>query len=161
VVRKLTDYTLSLYGTRRNLEQFGEPGGLDELTTRHRLIGHVDDLVYALGLNYTRDLIRNWHSALEISGAVAQVMAVQGGAGIGVLHDYIARPIPELLRILPEIVATRSYWIAYHENLRNTARVQAVVRFLTEIVREARDDFLPYDLATASLRSVMTDDDRG
>ncbi|MCA8881915.1 MAG: LysR family transcriptional regulator [Rhodobacteraceae bacterium] len=160
VVRKLTDYTLSLYGARHYLEQFGEPRSLDGLTTRHRLIGHVDDLVYAPGLNYTRDLVRNWQSALEISGAVAQVAAVQGGAGIGVLHDYIAQPVPELVRILPEIVATRSYWIAYHENLRNTARVQAVVKFLTEIVREARQDFLPYDVADAPPAAVRTDADR-
>jgi len=152
VVRKLTDYSLGLYGARSYLDRAGMPRTLEDLTGRHRLVGHVEDLIYAPGLNYTRDLVRDWQSSLEISGAVAQAAAVKGGGGIGVLHDYIARPIPGLVRVLPDIVATRAYWIALHENLRETARVQAVAAFLTEIVREARGQFLPF-VAPAPERS--------
>lgn len=143
MVRKLTDYSLGLYAARDYLVRCGMPSGPDELARGHRLVGHVEDLIYAPGLNYTRELFRDWTSALEISGSVAQVAAVQGGAGIGVLHDYIARSQPDLVRILPEVTATRSYWIAYHETLRDTARVQAVAAFLGDLVREARGAFLP------------------
>lgn len=143
VVRKLTDYSLGLYAARSYLDRAGLPRRPEDLSHGHRLVGHVDDLIYAPGLNYARDLFRDWTSSLEISGSMAQTAAVRGGAGIGVLHDYIARPDPDLVRVLPGVSAVRSYWIAYHETLRETARVQAVAGFLRDLVREARPAFLP------------------
>ena len=143
VVRKLTDYSLGLYAAWSYLDRAGLPRQPEDLSHGHRLVGHVDDLIYAPGLNYARDLFRDWTSSLEISGSMAQTAAVRGGAGIGVLHDYIARQDPDLVRILPGVSAVRSYWIAYHETLRETARVQAVAGFLREVVREARAAFLP------------------
>ncbi len=47
--------------------------------------------------------MRNWNAAFEISSATGQTEAVLSGAGIGILHDYIARQYPELVRILPDI----------------------------------------------------------
>jgi len=41
----------------------GRPNSVGELAERHRLIGYVDDLIDAPGLNYTRDFLRNWRSA--------------------------------------------------------------------------------------------------
>jgi DNA-binding transcriptional LysR family regulator len=74
---------------------------------------------------------------------MGQLEAVRAGAGIGVLHDYLARPHDELVRVLPEQRATRSYWTAIHENLRDVARVRAMADFLTAVVREAHADFAP------------------
>lgn len=142
-VRKLTDYTLGLYAAPGYLEAQGTPESLDSLPGRHRLVGYVEDLIYAPGLNYTRDLLRNWQSRVEISSAIGQKEAVRGGAGIGVLHDYLARHDPDLVPILREIFVTRSYWVAYHETLRDVERVKVVARFLGEIVRESRADFVP------------------
>ena len=72
--------------------------------------------------------------------AIGQLEAVRAGAGIGVLHDYLARG-QDLVRVLPELRAVRSYWLAIHENLRDVARVRAAADFLTETVREAQADF--------------------
>jgi DNA-binding transcriptional LysR family regulator len=143
VVRKLTDYTLGLYASRSYLDRAGPPADLAALARDHRLVGYVEDLIYAPGLDYARDFIRSWRSSLEISSAIGQMEAVRGGAGIGVLHDYLARAEPDLVPVLPGNVVTRAYWIAYHESLRDLARVQAIARFLTEIVRASRADFVP------------------
>jgi DNA-binding transcriptional LysR family regulator len=143
IVRKLTDYTVGLYAARGYLARAGTPASLAELAERHRLVGYVEDLIYAPGLNYASEIARGWRSTLEISSAIGQVEAVRAGAGIGVLHDYLARPDPALVPVLPASYVTRSYWIAWHESHRDIARVQVVARFLAEIVREHREAFLP------------------
>ncbi len=143
VVRKLTDYSLSLYAAKSYLEREGMPSDLAALASGHRLIGYVEDLIYAPGLNYTRDVLRDWRSKLEIASSTGQIEAVRSGAGIGMLHDYLVRPLGDFIPVLPEVSVIRAYWIAYHESLRHMARVQAVARFLVEIVEERRHDFMP------------------
>lgn len=141
IARKLTDYTLGLYAARSYLDRCGAPGSAAELA-QHRLVGYVEDLVAASALNYAAEFLRSWRSTVEISSAIGQVEAVRAGAGIGVLHDYLARSRPELVRVLPELRVVRSYWLAIHENLRDIARVRAAAAFLSETVRGAQRDFV-------------------
>lgn len=141
VARRLTDYTLGLYASREYVAARGAPASTAELAA-HRLVGHVEDLVAVPALNYAQEFLRNWRSNLELSSAIGQLEAVRAGAGIGVLHDYLAAGSAELVPILPECRAVRSYWTAMHENLRDLGRVRAVAEFLGEIVREAQGDFV-------------------
>jgi DNA-binding transcriptional LysR family regulator len=67
---------------------------------------------------------------------------VRTGAGIGILHDYIARPVPELARILPDISIRRAYWTSTHESLRDLTRIRTVIAFLQEVVGETRHVFV-------------------
>ncbi|MGO8485008.1 hypothetical protein AB9F39_38440, partial [Rhizobium leguminosarum] len=59
-----------------------------------------------------------------------QTEAVRTGAGIGILHDYIARQYQELRRILPEVSIRRAYWTNYHETARDLLRVRSVADFV-------------------------------
>jgi DNA-binding transcriptional LysR family regulator len=138
---KLTDYSLGLYGTGAYLEENGAPQTIEALKT-HRRIGYVDDLIFSPSLNYTGEIMRNWDAGFEISSAIGQTEAVRSGAGIGILHDYIARQHPELVRILPDVVIRRSYWTTYHESARELVRVRTVAGFLQEIVADERHIFL-------------------
>ncbi len=140
IARKLTDYTLGLYAARAYLDRNAAPETSADLT-RHRLVGYVEDLISAPALNYTTSYLRNWQSNIEISSSIGQLEAVRSGAGIGVLHDYLARGHPDLVPVLPEQRIIRSYWTAIHENLRDVARVRVAGNFLTEIVRESARDF--------------------
>ncbi len=137
---RLIDYTLGLYASRGYLESRPVPRAAAELAN-HRLVGYVDDLIYAPGLNYASEFLRNWRSQIEISSAIGQLAAIRAGAGIGVLHDYMARPEPDLVRILRKISARRSYWLAIHENLHEVPRVRAAADFITEAVYEERRGF--------------------
>ena len=137
---KLIDYTLGLYASRGYLESRLAPRAAAELAN-HRLVGYVDDLIYAPGLNYASEFLRNWRSQIEISSAIGQLAAIRAGAGIGVLHNYVARLEPGLIRILPTISARRSYWLAIHENLHEVPRVRAAADFITEAVYEDRRGF--------------------
>ncbi len=138
---KLTDYTLGLYASRAHVKTHGTPCGLEDLR-HHPRIGYVEDLIFSPSLNFTGEVMRDWDAMLEVSSAIGQTEAVRSGAGIGILHDYIARQYPELVRILPDVVIRRAYWTTYHESSRDLMRIKTLVRYLNDIVHEERHIFL-------------------
>lgn len=141
VSSKLTDYTLGLYASKDYLASREIPTDVDALKA-HPRIGYVEDLIFTASLNFSGEVMRNWDASFEISTAIGQTEAVRSGAGIGILHDYIARQYPELTRILPDVSIRRAYWTTYHESARDLVRVRTVIDFLQELVSEARHIFL-------------------
>ncbi|MCW1414012.1 LysR family transcriptional regulator [Rhizobium sp. 1AS11] len=141
VSSKLTDYTLGLYASRDYLASQGTPADIDALKA-HPRIGYVEDLIFTASLNFSGAVMRSWDASFEISTAIGQTEAVRSGAGIGILHDYIARQYPELQRILPEVSIRRAYWTTYHETARDLMRVRSVADFLQELVSAERHIFL-------------------
>ena len=141
VSSRLTDYTLGLYASKTYLLQRGRPETIDDLKA-HRRIGYVEDLLFSASLNFTGEIMRSWDAAFEISSATGQTEAVRSGAGIGILHNYIALQYPELERILPDNAIRRSYWTTYHESARDLMRVRTVVDFIQEAVSAERTIFL-------------------
>ena len=73
-------------------------------------------------------------SKIEISSATGQLQAVLAGAGIGILHDYLAAGQPSLKLLLPSLRVDRTYWTVMHESMRDNARVRAVADFLGSAV---------------------------
>jgi len=140
-VRKLTDYTLGVYASRGYLARHGPPGDPAALRD-HDLVGYVDDLMHTPELAYTTEVLRDWRSTVEIATAVGQVAAVRGGAGIGVLHDFMVAGDPDVVALFPDMRIERSYWTVWHENLRADRSVQAVVGFLDAAARTDRALFL-------------------
>lgn len=140
VFSKLTDYSLGLYASKGYVEEHGRPDTVEALKT-HRRIGYVEDLIFSPSLNFTGEVMRDWDASFAISSAIGQTEAVRSGAGIGILHDYIARGDADLVRLLPDVSIRRSYWTAFHENARQLARVKTVVEFLQETVAKERRIF--------------------
>ncbi len=141
VSSRLTDYTLSLYAARSYLAQNGRPETVEDLRG-HARIGYVEDLIFSPSLDFTGEIMRNWNAGFEISSAIGQTEAVRSGAGIGILHDYVARQYPELVRLLPHAAIRRSYWTTYHETTRDLLRLKTVVAFLKELVDDEKDIFV-------------------
>jgi len=141
VSSKLTDYTLGLYASRDYLASQGVPADIEALKA-HPRIGYVEDLIFTASLNFSGEVMRSWDASFEISTAIGQTEAVRSGAGIGILHDYIARQYQELVRILPEVSIRRAYWTTYHETARDLVRVRSVADFLQELVSAERHIFL-------------------
>ncbi|MGR9308246.1 LysR family transcriptional regulator [Rhizobium leguminosarum] len=141
VSSKLTDYTLGLYASCDYLASRGTPGDIDALKA-HPRIGYVEDLIFTASLNFSGEVMRSWDASFEISTAIGQTEAVRSGAGIGILHDYIARQYPELQRILPDVSIRRAYWTTYHETARDLMRVRTVADFVQELVSAERHIFL-------------------
>lgn len=140
-VRRLTDYTLSLYASAAYLERAGTPTSRDALG-RHTKVGYVEDLISTPELLYAHEFLKDWRSDIEVSSAMGQLEAVRAGAGIGVLHDFVVAGQPDLVRLLPELTARRTYWMVWHENMRRTRRVLAVADMLSDMVRAQSDLFV-------------------
>jgi len=141
VSSKLTDYTLGLYASREYLQENGTPETVEDLKA-HRRVGYVEDLIFTASLNFTGEIMRSWDASFEISSATGQTEAVRSGAGVGILHDYIARQYPELVRVLPDNTIRRAYWTTWHESARDLTRVRTVAEFVQELVRQEHAIFL-------------------
>jgi len=136
IVTKLTDYRLSVYAARSYLENAApitEKAGLGN----HLFVTHVEDFVYSRALDYASTLGNLMRWRYECGSVVAQLEAVRAGQGIGILHDYAAAKYPELMRVLPDIRVTRSYWLLSHPDTHETRRVSEVHRFIASTVRAA------------------------
>lgn len=140
IIKKLTDYNLSLYASKNYIAEFGKPSSLSQLSD-HRLIGYVNDLIYSEALVYTNEFIRNWRSSLEVSSSTGQVEAVKASAGIGILHDYLASHDDNLVRLFPSSTISRSYWLAYHEAQKDLDRIKIVSQFITTVTQQEKARF--------------------
>ena len=140
VAGKLVDYTLSLYASRDYLERHGAPRSVADLK-RHRLIGYVPDLLISLSLDYGPEIMADWQANFAVSSALGQVEAVRSGAGIGILHTFIARAHDDLVEVPIAPAIRRGYWLVYHETVRPLRRVQAVSAFIAEAVEAERARF--------------------
>lgn len=140
-IKKLIDYTLRLYASKAYLAKYGEPTEATDLY-KHRLVGYVEDLIFSSELEYNKNILPDWRSDIEIAGVIGQFEAVRAGAGIGMLHDFMARDEATLQAVLPHQASlSRSYWMVWHESLKNSRRVKAVVEFLHQTVNEESKRF--------------------
>jgi DNA-binding transcriptional LysR family regulator len=134
ISRKLTDYSLSLYGAPSYLD--ARPA----LKTRadmkdHRFIGYIEELLYAPDVDI--------RVAFKSSNLIAQLQACVAGAGLAVIPDFVAHGRPYLRRVLADQVGlTREFHLVVHADLKAVARVRAVTEFITEAVRKDRRRFL-------------------
>lgn len=131
------DYELGVYATADYLDAHGTPTHVEELAD-HCLIGYVEDLLFSPRLNLQRSIWNQWNSTLSLYSPVAQVEAVSSGAGIGVLHTFLIRD-RTLVRILPELKLTRSFYLVSHQNTAHVPRIQATMGFLRELSRYIPD----------------------
>lgn len=137
VAAKLVDYSLRLYAAKSYAKEYGLPESAAELA-RHRLVGYVPDLVMSPTLDYASEVTEEWNAAFAVSSALGQMEAVRSGAGIGILHSFVARAVPELVPVASIPPIRRTYWLVYHESMRPMRRIQAVSGFIGEIVEKER-----------------------
>ena len=135
VARKLCDYRLGLYAAQDYLDA-NPPITAAEDLFGHRIVGYIDDLIFTPELDYLDEVAKGLRAHIQSSSVLAQMNAVAAGAGIGVIHHFMAIDEPRLVPVLPESVSiTRSFWLLVHADLKDVARVRAVVDF---IVRESK-----------------------
>ncbi|MCR9213049.1 MAG: LysR family transcriptional regulator [Proteobacteria bacterium] len=135
ISKKLTDYRLRLYATKDYLKRHDPITSVDDLRN-HNFISYIDELVPDPQLLYLSDIIGNPQVGLKSSSIVFQFQATLAGAGVSILHCFVAEEYPELVCLLPdEIQIERTFWLNTPEDIHDLARIKAVSQFLSEVVR--------------------------
>ncbi len=141
IIKKLTDYSLSVYAAKSYLERTGMICERSDLEGR-LFITYVEDIAYSRALDYTAELGKLMARHYECGSVVAQMEAVRAGEGIGILHDYAAALYPDLVRIMPDMRFSRTYWLMSHPDSHDTRRVATVYEAIVAGVQKRRRDFV-------------------
>jgi DNA-binding transcriptional LysR family regulator len=138
VARKLSDYRLGLYASQAYLDSMPAVTKPEDLFD-HRVVGYIDDLIFTPELDYLDEVAKGLRPQVQSSSVLAQMNAVVAGAGIGVIHHFMAEGETRLVRVLPETVSiTRSFWLLVHADLKDVARVRAIVDFIVRETKQSR-----------------------
>ena len=140
IIKKLTDYSLSIYASKDYLARHGAIKTREDLDGR-LFVTHVEDFVYSRALDYAAEIGQQMKRHYECGSVVAQMQAVRAGHGIGILHDYAAVQYPELVRLLPMMRFTRTYWLMSHPDTHRTRRVSEVYDFIVATTARNRAMF--------------------
>lgn len=136
IVSKLADYHLYLYGERQYLARRPLVASSEDLR-HHRFIHYVDDLLFSKELQLLAQLHKPSRFVFRSTSIAAQYEAVRAGAGLAVLPAFIAECDPTLTRVLPQQARfTRTFWMSMPQEARGQAAIEAVWRFLKEVIRE-------------------------
>jgi DNA-binding transcriptional LysR family regulator len=141
IIKKLTDYSLSVYASKTYLEKTGLIRERSDLESR-LFITYVEDIAYSRALDYTADLAKLMPRHYECGSVIAQMEAVRAGEGVGILHDYAAAAYADLVRVLPETRFSRTYWLMSHPDTHETRRVAEVYRGIVESVEKRKREFV-------------------
>ena len=93
VARKLSDYRLGLYASRDYLDAMPTVTKPEDLFS-HRIVGYIDDLIFTPELDYLDEIAKGLRAQVQSSSVLAQMNAVVSGAGIGVIHHFMAADEP-------------------------------------------------------------------
>jgi molybdate transport repressor ModE-like protein len=140
IIKKLTDYSLSVYASRSYLDQVGMIRTQTDLADK-LFITYVEDIAYSRALDYTAELAKLMPRHYECGSVIAQMEAVRAGEGVGILHDYAAASHADLVRILPEMRFSRTYWLMSHPDTHDTRRVNEVYRAIVDSVNARKGQF--------------------
>ncbi|MGB3627766.1 MAG: LysR family transcriptional regulator [Henriciella sp.] len=133
-VRKLSDYSLHLYGTAAYLDTQPDIRSRDDLQ-HHTLVGYVDDLIYSAQLHYFDELLPGLSPNLCSPSIIAQFEMVSAGAGVGILPAFMAKRNPDLVQLLPsDINVQRAFWLAIHEDVAGLTRNRLLSDFLVRLL---------------------------
>jgi DNA-binding transcriptional LysR family regulator len=133
--RKLFSLTYSAYASRVYLQRFGQPQSAAELDSHRILAFGVSGAAYLNNLNLLlqagRDARKPREPAISINNLFALRQAVERGAGIAILPDYVIDAASPLVRIdLHLDMPVFDCWLAFPTEMKNVARVQAFRDFL-------------------------------
>ena len=135
-VRKLSDYSLHLYGIDAYLDGRPEISSRDDLQ-HHTLIGYVDDLIYSAQLRYFDEVLPGLSPDLCSPSILAQFEMVSAGAGVGILPAFMARRNPKLQRLLADdIHVERAFWLAIHEDVASLTRNRLLSDFMVRLLHD-------------------------
>ncbi len=140
--RKLTDYQLQLFSSAEYLANNPAINNKKDLKD-HRLIGYIEDLIFAPGLRYADMIGKNLDTSFRSSNLIAQYQAVLANAGICMLPRFMTHGDKRFVPVLTDSIRlVRSFWLLVHEDMHDLSRVNIAADFITTCVRSEQNLFI-------------------
>jgi DNA-binding transcriptional LysR family regulator len=139
VVRRVGAWPCGLYATTSYAGARGmKPGDVD--FSKVRIITWTEEYAHVRGGPWFAQHAHGAEIALASDSARVHFAACKAGLGVAILPCRVADRDPDLIRLMPpERVLSVELWEVVHRDLVRTARVRAVMDFLTELGRELND----------------------
>jgi DNA-binding transcriptional LysR family regulator len=133
VGREVGSVATALYASRHYLEEADRAGiGRDDWPA-HRWVGADDSLAHLALARWMADHVPPARIALRADSLVAMADAAAAGFGVAPLLCLLAQARPGLVQLAdPDPRFATRLWLLCHRDLRATARVRALMRFLHE-----------------------------
>jgi DNA-binding transcriptional LysR family regulator len=143
LTRKLADYSLGLFAPadRPDWRQAVEAMPLSRAGMA--VIGYMPDILYAPELDYLGEIEPGLRATVRSSSILAQRRMIASGAGVGVLPCFLAAEDPALVRVRPDQVIGRSFWLALHRDVAPQPRIRAFIDWLDAEVQKGRGLLVP------------------
>lgn len=133
---KIADYALKLYATHEYLEKAPKIKKLNDLS-EHKFIAYIDEMIISKELRFVDDVIPNDKIIFRSNSVVAQMRACLQGKAMAVLPCFMAESQPLFQSVLEkEFTIKRSFWMYYHEDLKNLKRIEIFTRYVKQMMEQ-------------------------
>jgi DNA-binding transcriptional LysR family regulator len=136
VGRRVAKIAWALYG---RASDFPNPRGIDPAKlAERRWVSLGDNLLSLKAARHVRQHVPMERNIYRVSAVLGLAEAVEAGIGIGHLPCFVADARPNLIRLAsPEPELAADLWLLTHRDLRQSARVRALLDFLgSEIAKK-------------------------
>ncbi len=139
VVRRVGSWPCGLYAAKSYARAHRmKPGAVDFSTVG--IITWTEEQAHVRGGPWFAQHARGSAVALASDSARVHFAACKAGVGVAILPCRVADHDPDLIRLLPaERVLSVELWEVVHRDLVRTARVRAVMDFLSDLGRQLND----------------------
>ena len=132
VRKRLMNIRMRLYASPEYIAKHGMPERIEDIS-KHRLIcQNPRSAQVASGLALVQRLMTyNVSSMLTVNNYFGVLQSVIHGLGIGILPDYSAQDLRNVIRVLPDVESVEvPVYLAYPEELRQSKRIAAFRDFV-------------------------------
>ncbi len=135
ITAHVADLPFGIYAARSYIDRHGMPLTFDDFL-RHDMIGFDrSDLMLRMmaGMGIQR---KRTDFPIRCDDQLVYLELLRAGLGIGGMQTIIARRLPELVRLVPDLpLPPLPVWITAHQALRHTPRIRRVFDHLTQAFR--------------------------
>lgn len=143
ITRRLSDYSLGLYAPADRPDWQAAVAATPLSRAGIPVIGYMPDILYAPELDYLGEIEPGLRAGVRSSSILAQRRMIAGGAGVGVLPCFLAAGDPGVVRVRPDQVIARAFWLALHRDVAPQPRIRAFIDWLDAEVQKSRALFVP------------------
>jgi DNA-binding transcriptional LysR family regulator len=141
VARRLASIHLALYASRAYIDRHGRPEDAGSSLRGHRVLMFAASRAFTLENMWLEPRLDGAAVVLRSDSVSSLYSAAVAGAGIALLPRTVADHEPQLVCLATDPAPVpREIWQGVHRDLLRSARVQAVLAFLAEVVAAESDE---------------------